>query len=199
MTFAVTRRTNILQFNFQSGKASSFIHSNLGCTALDSLGRPLQFVPDVQDITRPSDFLRTYRMYFLFDRQLVPDSEHQPYMIEFQYEAEDSYPFLGKRPEISSLTRWQGDADEMILAVAFPRAKLGPNPKHFDLSTIPADRLAEYDFSVDPGEELIPSEELHLSTFVSDLMLNHTSENFFLVGRKARNVKIGQTFGLAVE
>jgi len=177
----------------------SFEKVNLRCFALDCRGVLLDFVPDVQEITKFGDPMRSFRVYFLFEKQLSPDSLDQPYVIQYRYEADDPYPNLGKRGEASTVTRWQGDAEDMILAIGFPRAKLKPQPRHSDIWGRAPDQLRELDYHLDAGEKLVQSEEIPLTDFITCMDLDHPPERYFLVGRRARNVKPGQTFGLVIE
>jgi predicted acylesterase/phospholipase RssA len=199
MEFTVTRPVNILQFNFQGGQGeSSFTEMKLGCAALDSRGNSLRFVPDVQEVTKPSDALRSFRVYFLFDEQLTPGSPGQPYAVEYEYVINDPYPQLGRRGEVSSLSRWQGDAQQMTLGVAFPRERLTA-PKYGDIVGIPVARLKELDFDLEAGECVIASEEVPLVEYVSRLTLDHPPEKYVILGRRARNVQPGQCIGMIVE
>jgi hypothetical protein len=198
MEFKLTRPTNVLQFNFQGGKDSSFTDMNLGCAAVDSMGNSLRFVPDVQEVTKPGAALRSFTVYFLFDQQLSSDSENQPYAVDYEYVADDPYPNLGIRGELSSLTRWQGDAQQMLLVVAFPREKL-KLPKHADIATIPRGTLKNFDYELEEGEELVPSELVPFIQLVDRLNLDHPTEKYFVVGRRASNVKQGQSLGMFVE
>jgi len=143
-----------LQFDFQTGRGVSFEKVNLRCFALDCRGVLLDFVPDVQEITKFGDPMRSFRVYFLFEKQLSPDSLDQPYVIQYRYEADGPYPNLGKRGEASTVTRWQGDAEDMILAIGFPRAKLKPQPRHSDIWGRAPDQLRELDYHLDAGGNL---------------------------------------------
>jgi predicted acylesterase/phospholipase RssA len=183
MEFRVTRATNVLQFSFEGGKGStSFTEMKLGCAAFNSNGNSLRFVPDVQETTNPNDLLRSFTVYFLFDQQLTPDSPDQPYAVEYEYVIDDPYPNLGVRGEISSVTRWQGDAQQMILAVAFPREKLKPQPKHGDIGDIPADKLKDYNHNLEEGEHIVPSEDLPLINVLGSLNLEHPPEKILHCG-----------------
>jgi hypothetical protein len=84
----------------------------------------LPFVPVVQEVTKPDDVLRAFRVYFLFERQLPPESSDEPFAVEYEYVGENQYPHLGGHTEVSTVSSWQGDSEEMILAIAFPRLKL---------------------------------------------------------------------------
>jgi predicted acylesterase/phospholipase RssA len=66
-TFRVVRNTNILQFDFQTGKDGTFAKTNLGCAAFDSQGSKLNFTPHIEELTKTADELRSFRVYFLFD------------------------------------------------------------------------------------------------------------------------------------
>jgi hypothetical protein len=200
MEFSVVRKMNVLQFDFQGGKgSSSFSEMKVGCAALNSRGTALRFVPDVQELTNPNDVLRSFRVYFLFDQQLAPDSSDQPFAVEYEYVTDDPYPQLGKRGEISASSRWQGDAQQMILGVAFPREKFKAAPRYRDLVSITADKMKELDFTLDEGESVVASEEMPLVEFVGMLALEHPPENYVIVGRRLKNAQPGQAFGMVVE
>ena len=122
--FQVVRPTHFLQFDFQFGRAGSFDGTNLQCSVLDKNLDPLKFDFHVQETTKAGDDpLRSFRVFFLFDQVLTPDSVDQPYRAEYQFEGDDPYPNLGVGLEASTITMRQGGADQAILCVAFPRAK----------------------------------------------------------------------------
>jgi hypothetical protein len=197
MEFRLTRPTNLLQFNFQGGKDSAFSDMKLGCAAIDGMGNSLRFVPDVQEVSKPDAPLRTFIVYFLFDQQLTPDSPNQPYAVEYEYVAVDPYPNLGVRGELSSLSRLQGDAQQMFLAVAFPREKLEA-PMESDIATVPRHKLKDLDYDLDEGEVLLPSQLVPVTEFMDRLNLEYPPEKYFIVGRRAQNIKQGQTIGMFV-
>jgi predicted acylesterase/phospholipase RssA len=197
MKFNVSRPVHVLQFDFQAG--GSFMSSNLGCAAMNCRGESLQFTPDVQELPHSaSAVLRDFRVYFYFDKRLTPDSLDQPYIIECQYEADDPYPKLGARPEASVFIRWQGDAQEATLAVGFPREKVRAQPRVGDIVAMSADQLRDIEYVLE-GETLVPSIDLPLVDFVESMRLDHPADRYFLVGRKATNVRQGQGFGFTIE
>jgi hypothetical protein len=197
MLFRLTRPTNVLQFSFQGGKDSAFSAMSLGCAATDSTGKSLRFVPDVQEVTETDAPLRSFVVYFLFDEQLDPNSPNQPYAVEYEYIAADPYPKLGTRGELSVLTRWQGDAQQMFLAVAFPREKIEA-PRQVDITSIPRQKLKTFDYDLEEGEELLPSQMVPVPEFMDRLNLEYPPEKYFIVGRQAQNIKQGQSIGMFV-
>lgn len=196
MKFTVSRPVHVLQFDFEAGRGS-FMSSNLGCSAMNSRGEALQFTPDVQEL-RTGEHLRQFRVYFYFNKRLTVDSPDQPYILEYQYEADDPYPNLGSRPEASTFIRWQGSAQEAMFAVGFPREKVRVQPKVEDIVSMSADQLRDIGYIID-GETLIPSTSLPLVDFVDSMRLDHPADRYFLVGRKATNVQQGQGFGFVIE
>ncbi len=198
MTFELLRPTNILQFAFQTGQGGSFTRTNLGCAVVNSKGDSLRFIPDVQEVTTPQDALRSFRVYFFFDERLTPDSPGQPYITEYQYEADDPYPDLGQKPEFSTLFRWQGEASEMILGVAFPRAK-APTARVLDIATLAQDKLNAIGYKADPGERLTPSEPLDVGELIPGMNLDQPANRYLLVGRRIKKVEQGQGVGFVIE
>jgi predicted acylesterase/phospholipase RssA len=197
--FDVVRSTNVLQFDFQIGKGGSFATVNLGCAALDSKGRSLAFVPHIEELTKSKDILRSFRVYFLFDGPITPESANQPYRVEYQYEADDPYPNLDT-VDAAALTLRQGDADVGVYCVAFPRAVLGPfEPRITDIAQASTRQFKAAEFEVDEDEVITQSEMLSLFDFVDDLDLQHAPERYRPIGRRARNIKQGEMFGFVVE
>jgi hypothetical protein len=166
---------------------------------VDSTGAPLAFVPDVQDITKPGDELRTFRVYFLFERPLSSSTANQPLAIEYEYDGADSYPKLGQAPEASALFRWLGDAEEMILGVAFPRTRLKPSPRVLDLSAASAQELNDAGYELLEGESFTEAETMAVPDLLEALRLEVATNHYFVVGRRARQVKKGQGFGFIIE
>jgi predicted acylesterase/phospholipase RssA len=199
MTCSIVRPTNLLQFDFQIGSSGSFAAANLGCSVVNNKGNTLRFAPDVQELTRSGQPLRSFRVYFLFDEKLMPDSPDQPYVLEYQYEGDDPYLNLGKRPEHSVFFCWQGEAREMRLVVAFPRSKLRGQATLSDIASLTNERLRTIGYESEEGEMLIVSEEMAIAEFVEGLRLDQDADKYLLVGRRVQNVKQGQGFGFTVE
>jgi predicted acylesterase/phospholipase RssA len=199
MTFEVLRPINVIQFEFQMGPSGSFTRANLGCAAVDARGDSLRFTPDVQELTKPNDTLRTFRVYFLFDERLSPTIPSQSYVVEYQCESDDPYPDLGQKPETASLFRWQGDANEMTLGIAFPRSKWTSMPKVTDLAELPPSELERVRYQSDPDEELVRSEPLAASDLIPWMDLDLPADNYLLVGRRVGKIQQSQGFGFAIE
>ena len=198
-TFCLVRPTNILQFDFQIGNGGSFAMANLGCAAFDSQGEALSFVPHVEELTKPDDILRSFRVYFLFDRPMAPDSLNQPFRVEYQYEGDNPYPNLGRTTESAIFSLRQGGADEGVLCVAFPRAVLGPHsPKVTDIARATHKQLDDVQYEAD-DEIVTPSDQLPLMDFVHIMGLRHAPERYWLVGRRIRDIGQLGAFGFVIE
>jgi hypothetical protein len=187
-----------LQFTFQIGKGGTFLSANLGCAASDNSGNPLQFVAHVQSASNAKDAERTFRVYFQFDEPLNPKSPNQPYYLEYEYEATDSFPNLGKEPQFATLLQRQGPADEVTLAVAFPRSKFNANPIVSDFAELGASQLQATGYSIDRGV-LVRSVQLQAPSFMEMMGLTQPVESYYLVGYRAKNVERGQTMGFMIE
>jgi hypothetical protein len=107
-TFMVVRPTNLLQFDFQIGREGSFEAANLRCSVVNSQNEALAFIPHVQELTKSRDPLRSFRVYFLFERQLTPESPNQPYRVEYHYEGNNPYPNAGSGKEAVAVLLRQG-------------------------------------------------------------------------------------------
>jgi predicted acylesterase/phospholipase RssA len=197
-TFEVIRPTNVLQFDFQIGRGTSFAGSNLGCAVLNSQGDALAFISHVEELTKDGDPLRTFRVYFLFERPLTPTSPNQPYRAEYQHEADDPYPNLASGADASTLSMRQGDAAEAILCVAFPRAIVGPAPIVTDVALASPSQQEKAKYPAE-DEVFAKSDFLALFDFVDSMALNNPVDSYFLVGCRARNISLGQTFGFVIE
>jgi len=169
MKFTVSKRTNIMQFTFQTGKGAAFSEINLGCAAVNNRGRSLAFALHVQELPVADELLKTFRMYLFFEKALDPEETDQPYSIDYQYEAIDPYPHFGTKPIYLALAS-RADADEMIIAAALPRSSLTEHLKHHDLASRTPDQLDELEcnFSID---EITSSEELKVADFMPMLQL----------------------------
>jgi predicted acylesterase/phospholipase RssA len=198
MRFSIVRPTYVMEFDFQIGRGGSFTASTLGCAAIDRHGYSLRFIPHVQETTNDGDRLRSFRVYFLFDQQLTKVSPDQPYLVEYQCEADDPYPDLGNRPECSMLFRW-GGADEAIHVVGFPRAKFKRPPKTRDIAAVGPERRKEAKCELGDDEVLVPSEELHHGDYIQAMELPYAQDLYFLVGRRVRNLNPGEGFGFMIE
>lgn len=188
MTCTITRQTNLLQFNFQIGPGGTFSDIKFGCSAANSKAQSLNFVPNVQELTKPGDSIRTFRVYFLFDPPLLPESPHQPYVVRYEYEGEDPYPMLGQGPEASVITRWQGDADEMTIAIALPRSKFKRDPTVSDVAASSPETLKQAGLSLEAKEKLVVSEEMTFEEIYTALTPDPAADNFCFAGRRAKKV-----------
>jgi predicted acylesterase/phospholipase RssA len=195
-TFHVARATNIMQFEFQVG--GPFSTANLGCAAFDSNKVSLRFYPHVQEIAKPGSTLRSFRVLFLFDQRLTPETPGQPFTLEFQYEADDLYPNLGQKDH-GALFAWQGPADEMILAVGFPRSKCKAVPRVRDIATASAGEQKEAGYIREGDEEFVPSTDMKYFEYSDLLQLTDAPERYVLIGRRVRDIKKNQGFGFVIE
>jgi hypothetical protein len=197
--FQVVRPTHFLQFDFQFGRAGSFDGTNLLCSVLDKNLDPLKFDFHVQETTKSGDEpLRSFRVFFLFDQVLTPDSVDQPYRAEYQFEGDDPYPNLGVGLEGSTITMRQGGADQAILCVAFPRAKVKGRLQIVDIVRVTPEQLRQAKYTTE-NERFVPSEEMQLYEFVESMALgNHPPARYVLVGRRVLRVEQKQTFGFLI-
>ena len=199
MRFKILRKTNVLQFSFEIGKKGTFLGANLGCAVTDSNGNSLKFVPHVENIDTYNDENNCYRVYFLFDDPLTPESPGQPYFLEYEYEGDDSYPRLALVPEASSVTQGQGPADEVVIAVAFPRAKFSGAPKQSDIMTLSDDELRRLRYSAEDRRAFVASQPIAVAEVFELISPPCKPEMYFLAGRRAKNVNQHETIGLVVE
>jgi predicted acylesterase/phospholipase RssA len=197
-TFEIVRSINSIQFSFQVGRIGSFDSANLACSGYDSRGAPLAFNTHVQELTKSGDKLRSFRVFFLFNDPLLPSSPNQPYTVEYQYEASDPYPNLGKGPEARTLGLRQGAAEIAVVGVAFPRSKLATTSKVTDIHVASAQLLRDANYDVD-DDVLVPSEELQLFEFVDQMNLAHGVDKYWLVGRRVENASRESAFGFVIE
>ena len=198
-TFNLIRATNVLQFDFETAKGDSFAMANLGCAAFDSQGNPLAFVPHIEELTKQDDVLRSFRVYFLFDQPITPESSNQPYRVEYHYEGGNPYPSLGGTAESATLVLRQGGAAEALICIAFPRAILGPHsPKITDIARATQQQLEAVNFK--PNDQLVtPSEQIALMDFVDRMGLHHAPERYWLVGCRVREIQQLGIFGFVIE
>jgi hypothetical protein len=199
MKFRIIRPTSVIQFDTQIGGHEPFAAANLGCAAVDQEGRPLAYSVDVQELSKVGDGLRTFRIYIMFDERLKVESPNQPYYVSFEYEADDFYPGLGAKPESSTLFRW-GPADEVALAVAFPRSKTRAVPRVVDIAAASEAEHQSVEFRLEEGESLRSSTKMEVPDYVGflDLDKNHP-EWYFFVGRCVKDVDAGQGIGFIIE
>jgi predicted acylesterase/phospholipase RssA len=198
-TFRVVRNTNILQFDFQTGKDGTFAKTNLGCAAFDSQGSKLNFTPHIEELTKPNDELRSFRVYFLFDEPITPATPNQPFRVEYQYEGDNPYPNLKKGCDAAILTLRQGGTASALLCVAFPRSIFGSSePKVTDLVAASPGQLSVAKFQPE-DEGLIASESMSLLDFVEPLALHHEPDRYVCVGRRVLNAKPKSCFGFVIE
>lgn len=197
--FKVTRETNILQFDFQTGKDGTFAKTNLGCAGFDSQGNKLTFTPHIEELTKTTDELRSFRVYFLFDDPITPTTPDQPFRVEYQYEGDNPYPNLKKGCDAAALTLRQGGTASALLCVAFPRSIFGSSePKVTDLALASLGKRSAAKFQPQ-DEELITSEALAFLDIVEPLGVNHNPDRYVCVGRRVVNAKPKSCFGFVIE
>lgn len=200
LTFTVLQPTNLSALQFQIAKNASFDSAGLKCWATNSVGMPLKFSTHVEETSEERNPMRTFLLYFLFEETLTSSSESQPYTLGHEARIGDPYPALGQSSEIASFFRGEGDAEEMSLAVAFPRDLLRSHPVMTDLCDVPAAKLQSCKgFSLERGEKLIKSEEQPFDSIVDSLRLANASDRYYVVGRVARNVGPRQGFGVLID
>jgi predicted acylesterase/phospholipase RssA len=200
LTFTVLQPTSLSALQFQIAKDASFDSAGLKCWATNAVGMPLKFSTHVEEISQERDPMRTFLLYFLFEETLTPSSESQPYTLGHEARIGDPYPALGQSPEIAAFFRGEGDAEEMLLAVAFPRDLLRTHSIVTDICDVPADKLQLCKgLSLQPGEKLIKSEEQPFDLIVDSLRLATSFDRYYVVGRLARNVGPRQGFGVLIE
>jgi hypothetical protein len=179
--------------------ASAIDRARLGCSIFNNQYEPLAFVSHVQELTKSHHRLRSFRVYFLFDSPLAPDSPNQPYRAEYQFEGDDPYPSLGAGREVCTLTMRQGGADQATLCVAFPRAK-AKKPKVVDIAQATHEQLRDVEYEVVEDEVFVQSESMGLLDFAGSMGLNSQyADSYFLVGRSVQDIKQGQTFAFILE
>lgn len=196
MNFVAKRQVRVLQFDFQTG-VGPFSNAKFGCSVMDERGRPLAFVPYVHQIQAPEENRVDYRALILFETPIVP--EDGEFAIELVYTAPDSYPDLGKKPETSAFLRKQGAADEISLAVAFPRSRIGTSPYLIDLAELPESESERIGYYRDEGEVLVRSDPMNAPEFVDGLRLDYPADQYFLCGRRGRNIAQLQAIGFALD
>lgn len=200
LTFTVLQPTNLAVLEFQIGGDASFDSARLKCWATNAAGTPLKFSTHVEETGRQGDPQRNFHVFFLFEDTLTPSSEFQPYTLGHEALVGDPYPDLGRRPEITALFRGMASAEEMWVAVAFPRELLPSDPIVTDLCDVASDKLRSWMAqNLQPGDELIKSEAISLDAMVDALRLALPSDRYYLVGRIARNVGPRQGFGARIE
>jgi predicted acylesterase/phospholipase RssA len=197
MKFSVSKPTNLIQLTFQTGKEGSFTDIDLGCAAVNSKGASLTFALHVQELPIPDELLKTFRIYLFFENPLSPDDPHQPYLVDYQYQAINPYPTLGRSPVYSILAS-RAEADEMILAAAFPRSEFSHYFVDHDIATRTPEQLNEMECNISP-EEIAPSQYLPLTEFMDIMHLEHPPERYFLVGRMIKDNAPNKYFGIVVE
>jgi predicted acylesterase/phospholipase RssA len=195
----IAKKTKILTYDFQAGQGTvNFSDMKFGFMVIDSVGTPLQFVGHVQELTQPKDKLKSFRLFLLFSEELTPGSPNQPYVLELQYEVDNPFPGLGKAGDALTLTRGHGNAREMIVAAAFPGDKVPVNHTVSDISSLSKEELAKIDYIVDSLDGIVPSEEMKQNELIDPLNLDLPPNNYVIVGRRLRNAKQGDCFGLAI-
>jgi hypothetical protein len=61
------------------------------------------------------------------------------------------------------------------------------------------EQLKKSGYDLDDDERFVASEEMQEIHFIPDLQLDRPPEKYFLAGRRARGVKHGHSFGIAIE
>lgn len=168
------------------------------CTVSTNVGTPFPFSTHVQELKVSANNRRAFRVYLLFAPALIPDGAGQPYRIELQWKATETYPNMGQEAEASSIMRWQGPAELVKLAIAFPRTSLGLRTSVRDLSTLSSDQLLAIDYHLS-GEKLMPSEELPFAESVEGLRLEGDHRKYVVVGRRGQNLAQGEGIGFVIE
>lgn len=195
--YKVLKKTHSLAYDFQSGKSgTTFADLKLKIMVNDEKANPLKFTAHVQELP-PEDDLRSFRMFLLFDTALLPEAAGQPFTVICDYEVDDPFPKLGKEAEVLSLTRADGDADEVIVAAAFPREKLRRNFEVADLAALDAQRRQTAGFK--PDTQLVASEQLEPGDIVTDMSLTTETAHYIFEVRRAKDMKQGQTIGFLIE
>jgi len=193
----IRKRTNILSFDFQAGRTTAtFADLKFGFMAIDKGGHALPFVGHVQELTRDGDKLRSFRLYLFFENSLIPDTADQPYVIEIQYEIDDPFADLQTQRDSLTLTGAQGGADEMIVGVAFPKHKLPGNFTVSDAASVPVHDHQAFNIVMLDTETIVPSEAMELAELVDKFELVASPEHYLIVGRRLKNAKQGDCFGL---
>ncbi|HWA88635.1 MAG TPA: patatin-like phospholipase family protein [Rhizomicrobium sp.] len=199
MRFQVLRRLNILQFSFQIGKEKDFDAAQVGCAVTDNRGESLDFNCHVEDLGIEGDF-RSYRVYVLFANPLTAASVGQPYTLEYQYEGVDPYPKWGRGTEASTITQCQGDADAVVLAVAFPARPNGFTPQVRDVIQLGDDERRALGITAEDDETFVLSAPLTIDAeYQRKLNLDFNPKAYCLVARKATKVKRNQAIGFVIE
>jgi predicted acylesterase/phospholipase RssA len=194
----IKKKTNVLSFDFQAGRSdATFDDLKFAFMAIDNQGRPLPFVGHVQELTRPADKLRSFRLFLFFDSSLMPDAADQPYVIEIQYEIDDPFENLQTQRDSLTLTGAQGGADEMIVAVAFPKAKLPATFNVRDAASVALSDREAFNILMFENETMVPSAALELAELIDKFDLTASPEHYFIVGRRLKNAEQGDCFGLA--
>ena len=193
------KKTHILAYDFQAGNSNAtFSDLKLRVMVINDNANPLKFATHVQELPPSEDGdLRSFRIFLLFETALIPQSADQPFTVECEYEVDDPFPKLGSASELLTLTRADGDADEIIVAAAFPREKLRHNSVLADIAAVDAQRRANAGFGLDT--KLVASDELSPGEFITDFDLTSETKHYIFHVRHAKNVKQGQTLGFLVE
>jgi predicted acylesterase/phospholipase RssA len=193
-TLEVIRPMSVLQIDFQIGRGDAFSAAHLLCCA-SIQGRTLPFVPNVQELPTDGGELRSFRLYYYFESRLEPNVV---LAIEHEFEADDSYPKLGSDLEDSILRPLLGDAEEMTLAVAFPSTRIPPQPTVTDIGALSANQRERLGLS-GPRAQLVVSQPILYDDVMTQLPLEQPMESYYVVARRAFNIKKGQGFGFAIE
>jgi predicted acylesterase/phospholipase RssA len=196
--FKIMKRTNVLSFDFEAGAPENLADMQLGISVVDSIPKRLPFSAHVQRIRETGEGLGVFRLFLLFDTALTPDTPDQPLVIHFEATVVDPYPDLGKRRESAVFTRRYGGADEVLLAVAFPRALLRKEPDVVDVATLSSNQLKEAKVELSQEEVVTSSDPVDGNKLIDEMQLNKPPEWYYFTGRKRTNVKQNELFGLAI-
>jgi predicted acylesterase/phospholipase RssA len=196
--FRVIRRTNVITFDFEAGSPEKLADMQLGISVVDSTLKRLPFSAHLQRIRDTTDGLVFYRVFLLFDTALTPDTPDQPLVIHFEATVIDPYPDLGKRREAAVFTRRYGNADEVLLAVAFPRALLRKEPDVVDVATLSSDQLKDAKVALSQEEVITPSDPVKRNQLIDEMKLDKPPEWYYFTGRRRENVRQNELFGLAI-
>jgi predicted acylesterase/phospholipase RssA len=194
----ITRPVHLLQYDFEIGREGTFLSTGMECSVVNTVGVPLDFSTNVQELTTTDSKRRQFRVYLTFDPTLTPESAGQPYRVELEWTASETYPEMGRRGEASTIIRWQGPADLVRLAVAFPRVTLGARQNVRDIIKLSPDQLKAVDYHLE-GETLIASTDMPYAEAIEGLRLKGEAGRYLVVGRQAKNVRQGEGIGFVIE
>lgn len=200
MTFAVLHPVNLMHFEFQTARDSTFDSTALKCWGVDTDGAPLDFTSHVEDITCEGDELKTYRLYFFFNKELTPDGLGQPYLLGHEARVANPYTKLGQqRPDVASFFRGPAPAEEMTFVVALPREVATNEPILTDISQISAERLARAGCKLADRDTVAQSASISYQACCQLVGTPLPPKLYHVFGRRAKNVQPWQGFGVLME